>query len=156
MGELANIFRSAALNNLELLKKDIENCSDDVWEKKFGTDYYWHHVMHAIGSANFFLGLLGVQGLPTPPEGLQLNLYQEADAAFLHSRETALTYLAETTAFLEGYFEKLDDKLLLTPADFFGQKTTYGGILAFYAAHLAYHLGACDIVLRENGLQGAL
>jgi hypothetical protein len=156
MSKLADAFKQSALNNFGLLRKDIENCPDDIWEKKFGGDYYWDQMYHAIGSVGVFLNLLGVKGAPAIPEGASGNLRREADPSKPHGKKIALLLLEDTVKFLTEYFETLDDSVLLTPADFFGHKTTYGGIIAFCGVHLAYHVGACDMILRENGIQGAL
>ncbi|MDR2401257.1 MAG: DinB family protein [Deferribacteraceae bacterium] len=156
MGEFAKIFKDSVFNNIHLLKQDIENCSEEVWEKKFGGNYYWDQLLHAIGSAGLFLGILEVRGAPETPKSSSLNLRQDADPSKAHSKDVALAFLEETVTFLSNYFENLDDEVLLNPAEFFGQKTTYGGILSFLAVHLAYHVGACDVILRENGLEGAL
>jgi hypothetical protein len=156
MGQLADIFKQAALGNLELLRKDIETATPEVWEKKFGGDYYWDQILHGVGSAGLFLSLLGAQGVPQAPQGASVNLRQEADPSKPHGKDIAIAYLEENIRFLNEFFENFDDAALSKPAHFFGRETTGGGILAFLATHLAYHVGACDIILRENGLPGAL
>ncbi|MDR2884538.1 MAG: hypothetical protein LBV09_05470 [Deferribacteraceae bacterium] len=158
MARVTDIFRDSVLINLSLVDVVINNCSDELWEKKFGGDYYWAQVFHLIGGVSYFMGLVGQEGLPMIPEntGTDGILRKPSDPSLDHSKEKALAFNKEMMTAVAAAFDRLDDSTLFTPIDFYGNPTTHGGMYSLLAAHILYHIGACDAALRDNGLTAAI
>lgn len=157
MSIMTDTLRDSILNTLELIDKNIEFASDELWEKNFGKDFYWNQVVHAIAGVSWAIGmLLGDKNAPELPEGITGDLEQPADPSVPHSKEIVLEYNNKMKKFVAEHFKTVTDEDLVKPIDFFGEPNTHAGIYVIAATHTLYHVGACDIALREHNLKAAM
>ena len=145
----------ALLANFSSLRKDIENCPDSVWEKKYGGDYIWQQALHTL-AVNFML--MNEPGIKHPdlPESTDVLLMHDDSYKGDHSRELILKTMDTVLEHLSAYLDKKNDEDLYKDANFFGNSMPFFDILMIANGHIMYHLGVFDAALRENGAKTAL
>ena len=139
-----------------LLRRFIEVCPAEIWEKKFGGWPVWQQVYHALGAIDFFTigaNLPETPGLAAPGVG---HLSEQGSSPI--PQAAMQEYAAKMEDKARAFFDKLSDADLPQVnrpiSEAMGREATYAGTLGLIAGHALYHLGSCDAALRESGLEG--
>jgi len=146
-----NIMRAFTLAN-----EFVNVCPEDVWGMKFGGWPVWQQIFHPFAVLDFFLR--APHEHPEPPlfEPGVAELKKEPldPPAKLLIKE----YFEKNQERTRQYIANLDDSALATKHEGlstrFGRDMTQASALSLIAAHVMYHLGACDAALREQGHPG--
>lgn len=148
------------LNNvLALLEKFIQVCPEDIWMKNFGGWPVWQQLHHAYISVDFFVAAPGAKpcgGLTAPEYG---NLSEPlSDPSAAPSKEAMKGLAERMKANIQAYTDGLTDDRLPELNQGLEERAPLGlshaATMTMLAAHMLYHLGACDAALRESGRPG--
>jgi uncharacterized damage-inducible protein DinB len=90
------------------------------------------------------------------PKGASGNLHSQADPNEPHGKELVLDALKKSRDVVVSFFDSFDDADLLKEVNFFGRTITMAQLFIITAAHIQYHVGACDAALRQNGAKAAM
>ena len=152
--DVTNVMEQTIKNQLMLVEDDIKNCPDSLWDKKCGGDPYWQQFYHALSGTYFMLNF------PDDPQPkFPLSCGGELNGTVVsepHGKEILLKFLKDTRVHLAGYFKRLDDSMLFTEKDFYGNNLPLLAILVIVSSHIMYHVGVCDAALRESGAKASL
>ena len=158
---LTNELKVIFHDYLNYLEKDIKNCPDELWEKKFGGDFIWQQMFHVIaGTAGMMYENMEMPKFPIPSEVTFLkqvpDMPEPVDYNGPHGKDIMLESLKITRAHINDYFNKLDDRDLFVDTDFLGLKLSLYRKIEIIASHIMYHVGAMDCALREHGAETAM
>ncbi|MDR2869013.1 MAG: hypothetical protein LBV04_01035 [Deferribacteraceae bacterium] len=161
MNNLKEQMRLGFQSCLPMIKVDIDNCPDALWEKKVGGDFYWQQVFHAISStAGMLTENVETPTFPIPNELTFLEQYPGmpyiTDYKGVHGKDLMYASLELTAKHIDTYFEKLDANDLFKMVDFFGTEMTLFNRLGATCSHIMYHVGALDAALRDHGAKGSM
>jgi hypothetical protein len=144
------------MHAFSLANEFVKVCPEDIWGMKFGGWPVWQQIFHPFASVDFFLR--GVN------EHAELPLFEDGVAEFKKSpleppaRLLIKEYMEKTQERVQKYIAGLDDTALAAKheglSSRFGRDMTQAAALSLIAAHVMYHLGACDAALREQGRPG--
>lgn len=134
----------------------IEICPPDLWTKNFGGWPIWQHVYHTLAVVAIVATKSGQPAITLPLPMDVVDLLQTPSEPLSQMQTKA--FAKEARGSLEALFDRLSDADLgLVNDDFskyFGQEMSQCAALGMVSAHISYHLGICDSILREHGLQG--
>ena len=146
---------STLINNLSLLEADIKNCPNELWEKKYGGDIYWHQIYHTMVATFAMLQNEKTSKLRTDiPDSI--GMLKGGEYSGDYSKERMLQFVEKTKKHLTTYFSYMSDSLFSNKVDFFGKNISILDLLLINVGHIMYHIGACDAALRDNGGQAAM
>ena len=140
-------FRAIFLKDYESARKKLLSLADAMPEDKYSwrpmegvrsvSEVYIH-----IATDNYYLpGLIGYK---------TSEKFSEEDEKKMTKKAEVIEYLTKSFDFIKEAALKVSDDDLDKPADFFGSKTTYRGILYHAATHWHEHLGQSIAYARMN------
>jgi hypothetical protein len=140
---------------LKMLTRFVEACPDDLWTQSLGGWPTWLHLAHSAWGDDFF-----APGESTPiPKGLtseQIRLMEPPTSTL--SKKDFSAYLAKVQARVSESLGALTDADLLKINEkakkAIGLDWNVAKTLAVMVGHPQYHLGHCDMALRDRGLPG--
>jgi hypothetical protein len=141
-------------NACALIDKLIDTCPANLWEEKAGKWPIWQHVLHAAGTMDLF-----VPGDPiAPPEGATKEVGSLSTVGTKAvTKEALAAYFKACQAKGKAYFAGLQDADLPKEDSHLkaiGLDWTVVQTLVVLSAHINYHVGNADAVLRANGHPG--
>jgi hypothetical protein len=138
------------------LKELVEVCPDVLWEKDAGGYLFWQHVFHVL----YYTEVYALpEGLPTEKTRFSREVAALSERPQEHmTKPEALALIATMKAVGDTCMASLSVEDLAKPnlrmTRVYGRpRNTIHGLLAL-VKHVAYHLGCCDSILRQNGLKG--
>jgi hypothetical protein len=158
---ITNLNRFAFAEVLGALKKDIDNCPDALWEKKFGGDFYWQQVYHAIATtAELLSENMTLPEFPLPMNVSNLEEYPGREYITnytgAHGKDLMHKSIEVVEKHIGAYFDTLNPDDLMKPIDFFGQQMPLYSKLGITISHIMYHVGALDAALRDHGAKASM
>ena len=137
-----------------MLKKDIKNCPDDVWDDRANGPPFWHVVYHVMWFVDWYLsnskearenfkpnlGDENLRDLNTPPN-ITLN------------RDEILIYLSDIKSKAKNRFENLTEEQLNDPSLFEWHGNNLLGSLIYNLRHLMLHIGALNLRLHSKNVK---
>ena len=156
MKDLVNGLKSNCERAFGFLFKQIDETPDDVWKSRSGKNFYWQHVYHAFACVDFFAPPPG--GVMEPGPGtIDIAMFREFPSEPL-SKETVCEYGLKKQAQAYAWIDGLDDSDLARRNESSSERRkmdmSNGMVLGGLASHTMYHVGCCDVTLRENGHPG--
>lgn len=148
-------FRDEFDRFFDLLEKQIENCPDDLWISKAGGYLVWQQFFHSLACTLLFAGSEDVfTSLGYSPQVIMLT--HEANKAMTREQMQALAPKArqKAHAFFDGQSVATLTEKNEGLSKGLGREMTNQNAAIALIRHNCYHLGACDAVLRDNGLPG--
>ena len=141
-----------------LLGQQIARCPEGVWAKKAGGFPVWQQMLHAVAVTELITLPAGAPSRQTMYEKGVIQFVVTPEAPM---RKEDLVALAEVIklqahAFMDG---QTLESLGHTHEKFsgvFGTPLSNQSAITMLIAHLAYHVGACDAVFRDNAIPGVL
>lgn len=153
--QITELTMSSIQGNMALLKKDINSCPENLWEKEVGGFVYWKHVFHVLNGMYSMLPTGEKLESPIPPENGRFQ-NDENNQDFPHDKETMLGIFEEAKKHIVKYFNTIDDSNLTDTVDFFGTPMPLLTKLNIVNGHVMYHLGVIDGAHREAGIVSAI
>lgn len=139
-----------------LMKKQIQICPDDLWNKKEGGYIFWQQLFHSIACVEIY-------ALPEDQPSQQT----------MYSREVVMLAVEAPTPMSKEDLLVFADKMEKTAHDFISDMTQETlternermskalgkdmiklNALIALVRHTCYHLGCCDAILRSHGTAG--
>lgn len=145
-----------------LYDKFLTLCPMNVWQENMGGRPIAQQFYHALSATAIYLESFTGEHLanqfpqavdPFPETG-------EIDdkASIQPSKELASQFLKVIKTSLDKLTARLTDADLLQKneavSQFLGGMITNAAVLGIITGHMLYHLGSCDVALREAGIQG--
>jgi hypothetical protein len=143
------------LKSISMLEKIIENCPDDLWNKKASGYVFWQQLAHTFAGMYGWMREDKLEAIPPFSTFNGKKIYSE----FENDPETALSkvdtigLLNETKETVEKWFNEKDDNWLISPYKPYNKRTNLD-ITIGQIGHVMYHIGHFDSIFRENGLKG--
>ncbi|MDR2870504.1 MAG: DinB family protein [Deferribacteraceae bacterium] len=137
----------------DMLIKQIDDCSDELWLSDDGKFPYWWHIMHTVACTELYAGTEPWKTPYTMPVVMfaekvaKAPTRAEMKAIVLAVRPDALAYINSVRP---EDFMKLNQKL----TDRLKREVTELGNLVAIIRHMCYHIGCCDSMLRSKGGEG--
>ncbi|HSP47819.1 MAG TPA: DinB family protein [Clostridiaceae bacterium] len=136
--------------SFSMLEQLLETCPDDLWNQKRSGFIYWQQLLHALTGIGFWFRDRKVD-FKEPFAGRKV--YPELD----HEPEESLdkaeikAYKEEVKEIIEAFFADKNDEWLGQPCAIF-RKITNLDVILMEIRHILYHVGHCDSILRDSGL----
>ncbi|MDR1748387.1 MAG: hypothetical protein LBR47_04945 [Spirochaetaceae bacterium] len=136
-----------------MLEKIIELCPDDLWNKKVSGFVFWQQLVHTFSGIYGWLREEKPEIMPPFSIFNGKNIYAE----FEHDPEIMLTKTEiknvcnETKETAEKWLDGKDDEWLKMPFAVF-KINNFENIEA-QIRHIMYHVGHCEAIFRENGIE---
>jgi hypothetical protein len=149
---LLNSLKERFFEPFSMLERIIENCPDDLWNKKVSGFVFWQQILHTLVGEHFWLREEKTEFIEPFKDK---NVYPEfeKDPENVLSKDELKLFCAETKEFAEKWFSGKDDNWLKLPSKIYDKWTNLDTIVG-QIGHLMYHVGHCDAIFRENNLKG--
>lgn len=141
-----------------LLDQIIEVCPEAVWSKKAGGFLFWQQIYHCFGCVDYFIGPKDGT-LDAGPLGMDTVMFKACPEA-TPSKAEVKAYGDQMRAKADTWIAALDDAALAQTHEGFsarrGAPMTNGMVFSIMSGHSMYHVGGCDVILRDNGEKGVM
>ncbi len=141
----------------DLLENAIESCPDSLWTEKIGGFFYWQQLYHVFAIIEpIFLD--GKEPLPSlfPPEVAALSRHEQQTP----DKAAVLKVAREQKAIADAWFAKATEEDLWKKHEGrskrWGREVNVLEALMLLVGHGYYHVGVCDVALRDRGLKGMM
>lgn len=149
------------MNTITILKKQlstafimvqnmIHNTPDSIWNQKKGGYVYWQQIVHAITGSLYWLRTDNSQ-FTEPYSELMIYPELEKDPENELTKQQVLNLLDQAIQLAEVFFHHIDENRLLESSKIY-EKTTNLAVVLGQIAHLNYHIGHCESILRDKGV----
>ena len=153
MENLISTFLGSFDMNFNLIKINIDNATDEVWEDKCGGDFYWEQIYHSLLSILHMLPIdEKTYNLPIKNAGMMDGSKTDDD----HSKEVMLKMLDTCKSHVHEYMKYIEEKDLFEEIETMGMRMTRSAFIILAISHQMYHIGVCDASLREHDLKSAI
>jgi hypothetical protein len=135
-----------------MLEKIIELCPDDLWNCKKSGFVFWNQLIHTFAGMYVWLREEEMTSIPfSQVNGKNVPVEFEKDPDILLTKEEIIQCCKETKEIVEKWFDEKDDDWLKLPYKPYNKITNFD-ITAGQIRHLMYHIGHCEAIFRENGI----
>ncbi len=137
----------------EMLVKVVDYCPEGIWLERLGGYTFWHQVYHTLYYIDYrfrdeyesgFLQSMKFDSNITPE--------LDRDSPVSLSKEKIKEYMTRIKEKTGNFFERIDDNFLserlVSDRDF-----TYLDAILAQVRHIQYHVGHCDSIFRQNGIE---
>ena len=146
-----NSLKNNYFINFKMLEKIIEICPNDLWNKKVSGFVFWQQILHTFAGEHFWLREENSEFIePFKDKNVYPEL--EKDPENILSKDVIKNFCIETKEFVEKWFNGKDDNWLKLPSKIYS-KMTNNDVMLGQITHLMYHIGHCDAIFRENGIE---
>ena len=156
MNDIVKEMRGSYEKGFDFLFRQIDECTDEVWNAATGNFHYWQHIYHAFACVDFFILPPG-GGIDAGPYSFEVVMFREAPEN-APSREVIREYGKRKKAAADAWIDGLKDAdLPLRHEGFSSRKNadlSNATVLSNLATHNYYHFGCNDSILREHGFPG--
>ncbi|GAB6091692.1 hypothetical protein [Spirochaeta dissipatitropha] len=149
--ELNVIIRRQYFICLDSMKNLIDHSPNEIWNMKKGGFVFWQQILHAITGSLFWLRT-GEQEFAEPFSELKVYPELEKDPENYLSKTQLENLLQELHELAAKFFRNIDSAALLAPSEIYRNITNLDVILG-QIRHLMYHIGHCESILRDTGVQ---
>ena len=150
---ILNSLKTQLLISFSMLKKIIENCSDELWNKKVSGYVFWQQLVHAFAGT---YGWLREEKLGYVPfskfNGKYVYIDFENDPEINLKKDDIIKCCTETKDVVQKWFSEKDDNWFLSPWKIYPKITNLDNTVG-QIRHLMYHVGHCEASLREKGIE---
>ncbi len=131
---------------IQMLQKEINLCSDDLWNKEIDEPPFWQQVYHTIYYLDFYLG----DNSKKRPERFTVkeNLNEKMEETL--SKQELLKYLADIEKKCDIVLENMTTKKLEGKNSYFWTGPTLAHRLIYNIRHSQHHIGRLNSILRRH------
>ena len=131
-----------------MLEKMIEQCPDDLWDKKKGGFVFWQQILHAFAGINYWLRMNNdIFQEPFADKKVYPELEQEPENQL--TKEDITDYKNSVKELASAFFCGKDDEWLGYNSAVY-DKIKNLDVIFMQVRHIQYHVGHCNSILREN------
>ena len=142
----------------KLMDQIIDVCPEAVWGKKAGGFVFWQQLYHCFACVDYFL-MPKDGAIDAGPQGMEIAMLDKEPTAKV-GKEEVRAYAAKMKAKADAWFETMDDESLSLHHEGFsarrGGPVSNAMLIAIMSGHSQYHVGGCDVILRDNGEKGVM
>lgn len=135
----------------------IDACPDELWLSVMGRLPVWQNVYHTVDGIYFFMRDHDEEREIAPLHPHEVAIFQKMDVVPT-SRQEMKDFSIRMNDYAARRFGALKDadltKKHLGFSERINAESDYNCMLNGLVGHHFYHLGLCDTVLRENGIEG--
>ena len=148
---ILNSLRNHFFISFSMLEEIIEICPEGLWNSKKSGFVFWQQLLHTFAGMLFWLREEDTDF--TEPFN-EKKVYPELE----HDPETMLTKdeikncCMEAKETAKKWFNEKDDKWLKSESKINNRLTNFD-IMIMQVKHTLYHIGHCEAVFRENGIE---
>ena len=158
MDTIIMCFRNDFDRFWDLMEKQIDVCPDDLWTQKVGGYIYWQQIFHSILCVEFF-SICQADSEPVLQKKYPLDVAMlKTVPDMVISKQEMHDLAKQAKAIAHNFMEKLTVENLTEPqvqmSNRMKREQTMQNALIALIRHCTYHLGCCDAVLRQHGLEG--
>lgn len=151
MNTMLDTCRQHFFMSFSMMEKMIEQCPEDVWNMKAGGFVFWQQIVHALSGSNFWMRQ-DSSNFTEPFAERKIYPELDADPEGYVTRDEMTAYKKKVKAICESFFDGKDDEWLMFPSWVY-VKLTNLDVLLMQIRHLQYHVGHCNSILRDRGLE---
>ena len=148
----SNILIRHFYPSLKMLKKIIDNCPDNLWNKINGGFPFWQQVYHTIEGLDYWFNENGEYRFYDFKKKVSSDLNINTED-YLTKCEIKI-YLNFVLKRIKIFLKKIDDKKILSRS-VINNKFRIMDIILIQIRHLQYHVGHCNSILRTNKIKAA-
>jgi len=157
-----DLFLQSFKVNFDNIYRKLENavaiCPEELWAKKAGGFIFWQQLYHAFAIIDFFILAPGGQAHQALFDADVYRLLREERHA--PDKAKILEVATVMKAAVHAYCDAMTPEKLAARnenrSQRFGREISNGEALMLLIGHGMYHIGACDAVFREHGIQGLM
>jgi hypothetical protein len=140
--------------SISMLEEIIEICPDELWNTRKSGYVFWQRLLHVISESHFFLRKENTKyNEPFKDKKVYPELDKESETDL--TKEDIKKCFSEAKEFAEIWFAEKDDNWLKLSSKISGYThlTNYDTMANWLIMHNMYHVGHCDAIFRENGIE---
>jgi hypothetical protein len=134
--------------SFKMLEQMINQCPEDLWNKKKSGFVFWQQLLHAFTGINFWLRENNARFIE-PFSGKKVYPELDNDPEVNLSKEELSEYKDGIKQLCETFFQDKDDNWLNGNSIIY-DKIKNLDIIFMQIRHIQYHVGHCNSILREN------
>jgi uncharacterized damage-inducible protein DinB len=129
----------------------IRDSPEDLWGQKAGGFVFWQQILHTLTGLNFWMRL---EKTPFTEPFSGKKIYPELDKApeDVLSKMELREYKEQVAQLCNAFFEGKDDAWLRQASVLYG-KISNLDVVMMQVRHMQYHVGHCNSILRERGVE---
>jgi hypothetical protein len=139
--------------SFSMLEKTIEICPDELWNSKKSGFVFWQLLIHTFAG---MYGWLREEKLGYIPfneiNGKKIYIEFEKEPEIFLTKWDIIKCCNETKGIVEKWFSGKDDEWLKSPYKIYNKRTNFDTTVG-QIEHMMYHIGYCDAIFRENGME---
>ena len=148
--ELGEILRRHFEPTLEMLRRAIEECPEDLWVAEDAGTPFWQYAYHTVFWADFWMS--------DSPEGFEAPSFHMRDAllesgempSVTFARQQVEDYLGQVHAKCVAFFDSLTLEDLVQGTEFFGRTWITGDRVVAQIRHIPHHVGHMNCILARR------
>jgi hypothetical protein len=151
--KLLNILKNQFFEAFTMLEKIIEICPDELWNSKKSGFMFSQQLLHTFAGVYVFLWDEKLDDYPFYEiNGKKIHFDLEKISEIIATKEEAAIFCNETKEIAKKWFFEKNDEWLKSPYKNYNKKTNFE-TTEDHLRHMMYHLGYCDAIFRENGME---
>jgi uncharacterized damage-inducible protein DinB len=148
--DLNGVARRQLFLCFDMLENLIDKTPYTIWNEKKGGSVFWQQILHALSSSLYWLRT-ETEGFSEPYADLKVYPELENDPEDELTKDQINQLLKEAEELAGNYFDRYDSEQLLMESVLV-HKISGLDVVFMQIRHLQYHIGHCEAILRESGL----
>lgn len=147
---LVEVLRWHYAPTIEMLRRAVRRCPDDLWDARREGATLWKHAYHAIFCLDVWLRDSPEGFLPPPFHTRDALLETGLAPSVTLSCEQIEGYLARVDARCAAFFGELTPDMLVQESEFFGKVWTVADRILVQIRHVQHHVGHMNCMLKRG------
>lgn len=148
-------LKTPLFSSIDLINSCIENCPDELWDKRGDGPVYWQQIYHVLTSFWLFLPVTEGNTHNYPSLDEAANIRKEYSGQ-TPGKDILSQIAKESVNHARMYFNRMNESMLATEIDFKGRVVRIFDLIILATTHAMYHVGICDAMLIRNGGQAVM
>lgn len=131
-----------------MLEKMIDQCPDELWNKKHGGFVFWQQLLHAFTGIHFWMRLSN-EIFVEPFSDRKVYPELDQDPQDELTKNDLRDYMEKVKRICKSFFENQNDEWL-NGSSVLDNRLKNIDIALMQIRHIQYHVGHCNSILREQ------
>jgi NOL1/NOP2/fmu family ribosome biogenesis protein len=150
---ILNMLKNQFFILVKMLEKIIDICPNDLWNSKKSGFIFWQQLMHTFAGMKGWLREEKMEGIPfSEINGKKIYPEFEHDPEIILTKEDVFNCFNEVKIMAEEWFFGKNDEWLKSPYKIYNKITNFDMTIGQFK-HIMYHIGYCEAIFRENGIE---
>lgn len=136
--------------SFEMLKKIVDYCPDNLWNKINGGFPFWQQIYHTLEGINYWFNDKDEYRIINFSKDVSPDL--DIKSKDFLTKDEIKKYSNDIQNRIDDFLRKTNDKILLSKSNL-TDKLTIMDIILMQIRHLQYHIGHCNSILRSNNIK---